>query len=299
MSGAVQDSRALAVAGPARPRRESRLGRAWRRVRKDRGGLAGAAIVLIMAAVAAVPGALAPYDPDALFSGPRLAPPSAAHWFGTDELGRDLFSRVVHGTRISLAAALVVVAASCTVGTALGVAAGFRGGRLDDAVMRLADLFISFPDLIIAMAVVAFLGPGLSNAMLAVAIVWWPQYARLARGQVLVERSKLYVEAALAVGVPPSRILARHVLPNVMLPIVVKATLDVGMGVLMTASLTFLGLGPPPPSPELGSLVTQGRAYITDAWWYPTFPGLFIFLAGLGFNLLGDALRTMVDPAAR
>lgn len=270
-----------------------------KRVLTDPTGLAGFVIVLVLVALAVRPDAVAPFDPEDIFVGGPFEPPSREHLFGTDELGRDLFSRVVHGVRISLVSAVVVVALSSLVGVVLGVIAGYRQGTLDDVIMRLADIFIAFPDLIMAMAVVSFLGPGLVNAMLAIVIIWWPQYARLVRGQVVGERSKQYVEAARAVGLSESRILFRHVLPNVSMPVIVKATLDTGMAVLMTASLSFLGLGATPPTPELGALVTQGRDYMLSAWWCATFPGLFIFAMGFGFNMLGDALRAILDPTLR
>jgi len=260
-------------------------------------GAVGAIILFALFVVSLFPALVARHDPYAIDADRRLEPPSPAHPFGTDELGRDLWSRVAHGTRLSLGSALLVVAVSGSTGTALGLGAGYYGGRTGEAVMRVADIFIAFPALIMAMGITAFLGPGLAHAMLAVMVIWWPQYARLARGQVLAETVKAYVEAARALGLSDLAILARHVLPNAWVPLVVKATMDVGLALLLTASLSFLGLGVKPPTPELGALVTQGREHLLGAWWYTTFPGFVIFLAVLASNLLGDSLRDALDPA--
>ncbi|MBI4277869.1 MAG: ABC transporter permease [Armatimonadetes bacterium] len=259
-------------------------------------GLAGALLLLALVVISTFPHLFARRDPYAINADARLRPPAAAHPFGTDELGRDVFSRVVWGTRISLGSALLVVGASGTAGTLLGLVAGYFGGRLDEALMRVADVFIAFPALIMAMAMVALLGPGLTNAMLAIMIIWWPQYARLARGQVAAEKVKPYSEAARAVGRRDLGILFRHILPNCWVPILIKATLDIGVAILLTASLSFLGLGARPPTPELGALVTQGREHLLSAWWYSTFPGLVMFVGVLACNLLGDSLRDVLDP---
>ncbi len=260
-------------------------------------GLLGAVLLLLLAAVAIFPQAFARHDPYAIDADRRLRPPSPAHPFGTDELGRDVWSRVVYGTRISLGTALLVVGVSGAAGTVVGLTAGYGSGRLSEAVMRVADVFIAFPALIMAMGITAFLGPGLTNAMVAVMIIWWPQYARLARGQVLAEKVKPYVEAAQAMGLPGLTILWRHILPNSWTPLLIKGTMDLGLALLLTASLSFLGLGARPPTPELGALVTQGREHLLGAWWYSTFPGLVIFLAVFACNLLGDSLRDVLDPA--
>lgn len=253
-------------------------------------------MLLALVAIALFPGRFARLDPYAIDTDRRLQPPSAAHPFGTDELGRDMYSRVVHGIRISLGSAALIVGASMVIGTGLGMTAGYYGGRLGEAVMRLADIFIAFPALIMAMGIVAFLGPGLTNAMLALILIWWAQYARLARGQVLAERAKPYVESARAVGQSDLGVLWRHILPNTWAPLLVKATLDVGVAILLTAYLSFLGLGAKPPTPELGALVTQGRDHLLTAWWYSTFPGLVMFLAVFSCNLVGDSLRDVLDP---
>jgi peptide/nickel transport system permease protein len=259
-------------------------------------GLVGGAVLLAFLLAGLFPEWIARWDPLSIDTNRRLQPPSAAHPFGTDELGRDVFSRTVHGSRISLGSALVVVLVSGAAGTALGLQAGYYGGRAGEAMLRVADVFIAFPALIMAMGIVALLGPGLINAMLAIIVIWWPQYVRLANGQVRAEREKPYVEAARAVGRSDAGILWRHILPNCWVPVLIKGTLDVGVAILLTASLSFLGLGVKPPTPELGALVTQGRDHLLDAWWYSTFPGLAMFLAVFGFNLVGDSLRDALDP---
>jgi len=257
-------------------------------------------LVCLVAIVAALfPGLFATDDPFALAMGQRLKSPSPEAWFGTDELGRDLFSRVMHGVRLSLGSALGVVLLTALVGIPIGILAGYLGGWVDTALMRLADMFIAFPSLIMAMAIVTVLGPGLTNAMIALALVWWPQYARLARGQVLQLREMQYVEAAGALGATSGRIMSRHLLPNSLTPLAVKMSLDVSVAILTTASFSFLGLGAAPPSPELGSLVTQGRNYFLQAWWYTTMPGAVILLISLAFNVIADDLRDLLDPSLR
>lgn len=259
-------------------------------------GVAGIAVFVLLAGVSAFPSAFAARDPYAINADSRLRAPSVSHPFGTDELGRDVYSRVVYGTRLSLGAALLVVGVSGTTGTAIGLAAGYFAGRVGEVIMRVADVFIAFPALIMAMGIVALLGPGLTNAMLAVIIIWWPQYARLARSQVVSEKAKPYVEAARAMGRGDLGILGRHIVPNSWVPLLIKATLDIGVAILLTASLSFMGLGAKPPTPELGLLVTEGRALLLTAWWYSTFPGLVMFLAVFACNLVGDGIRDALDP---
>ncbi|MBI4277947.1 MAG: ABC transporter permease [Armatimonadetes bacterium] len=273
--------------------------RARRVVRRHPLAVFGGLVLGVLVAVVLLPGVFATHDPFALRAEDKHLPPSRAHWFGTDELGRDIYSRVVYGTRLSLLSALGVVALSSVSGTLLGVVAGYQAGVFDMVAMRLADIFISFPALIMAMAIVSFFGPTLVNAMLAIACIWWPQYARLVRGQVLSVREHPYIEAAVSTGASRARILLRHILPNSFVPVFIKATLDFGYAILLTASLSFLGLGAQPPSPELGALVTAGRVYLLTSWWYATFPGLVIFLAVLGLNLVGDGVRDLLDPALR
>jgi peptide/nickel transport system permease protein len=215
---------------------------------------------------------------------------------GTDELGRDVFVRVLYGTRTSLLAGAVVVAVVGTLGTGIGMLSASLRGVLDDVVMRIADVFLSFPPLVVAIVALGYLGPGLHNGLLALSLVWWPQYARLARGSTLSALQSEYVTAARAVGAKKSRVLVRHVLPNMISPILVKGSLDLGQVILIAGALSFLGLGVQPPTPELGALVTQGREYLLTAWWYSTFPGLLIFLIVLALNFVGDGIREVLDP---
>lgn len=256
-------------------------------------------VALVAILIALFPDQFATRDSLAIDIRNRLDPPSAQAWFGTDELGRDLYSRTMQGIRLSLGSALGVVLLTALVGIPVGILSGFLGGWLDVVLMRIADMFIAFPQLIMAMAIVTVLGPGLTNAMIALAIVWWPQYARLARGQVLQLREVQFVEAATALGARSGRIMARHLLPNSLTPLIVKMSLDVSVAILATASFSFLGLGAAPPSPELGSLVTQGRNYFLQAWWYTTLPGAVILVLSLSFNIIADDLRDMLDPTLR
>lgn len=256
-------------------------------------------VALLAIVVSLVPELFATDAPLAINVLQRLEPPSPEAWFGTDELGRDLYSRTIYGVRLSLGSALGVVLLTALVGIPVGILSGYLGGWLDTVLMRLADMFISFPSLIMAMAIVTVIGPGLTNAMIALVIVWWPQYARLARGQVLQLREMPFVEAAGALGARSLRIMARHLLPNALTPLAVKMSLDVSVAILATASFSFLGLGAAPPSPELGSLVTQGRNYFLDAWWYTTLPGAVILVVSLAFNVIADDLRDLLDPSLR
>lgn len=274
---------------PAHPRHA-------RRLLRDPSFLTGALITALVVIIVAAPGIFAGFDPLQIDGSRRLVTPNAAHPFGTDELGRDMLSRVLHGARLSVSSGFFAVLIATILGGALGLFAGYAGGVPDEVTMRLADIFLAFPALVMAMAVVAALGPSLINALLALAIVWWPQYTRLVRISVVAAMEQTYVEAARAVGVPERSIMLRHVLPNIVSPVIVKMTLDVGTAILLTAALSFLGLGAQPPTPEWGSMVTTGRNYMLEYWWYPTFPGVAIFLTALGFNLLGDGVRDWLDP---
>jgi peptide/nickel transport system permease protein len=260
---------------------------------------AGSVLVALVLVVAAFAPLLAPFDPEKLSLTQRLRPPGPDHFFGTDEYGRDLFSRVLFGARISLQVAATVIVIATTVGVSLGATGAYRGGRWDNAVMRVADVFMAFPDLVLAMALSAALGVSLTSAIVAVSIVWWPTYARLIRGQVLSLKHQPFVEASRAVGASELRIIARHIVPNTLSPLVVRITTDVGYAILYTASLGFIGLGAQEPTPEWGRMIATGRFYLLDQWWYPTVPGLAIFLAVLGFTWLGDGLRDALDPRLR
>jgi peptide/nickel transport system permease protein len=229
----------------------------------------------------------------------RMLPPSTAHWMGTDDLGRDVFSRVILGAQSALFVSLLVVSIAVLVGVPLGAIAGYRRGRLDGLIMRTTDLFLAFPPLLLAMAITAALGPGLDHAALALAISWWPWYTRIARGSAVAIRELPFVESARAIGLPDRTVVRRHVVPNLLTPVVVQATLDMGTVILAAGALAFIGLGARRPAPEWGLMVADGRGFILDQWWLSTFPGLAIFVATLGFNLVGDYLVRALDPRQR
>jgi len=230
----------------------------------------------------------------------RLEAPSSEHYFGTDELGRDLFSRVIYGARISLPSGILVITASGLIGCALGALAGFLGGVVDAVIMRVSDAVLAFPSIILAMTITAVRGgPGLSNALIAVGFVLWPEYARLMRGQVLTLRENDYVTAATALGASRWRVLGRHVLPGTDAPIIVKATLDVGAAIVLTAGLSFIGLGAVPPTPEWGAIIKQGAEKGLEYWWYAAAPGLAIVTVVMGLSFFGDGLRDALDPKRR
>jgi peptide/nickel transport system permease protein len=228
----------------------------------------------------------------------RLQPPSGEYLFGTDQLGRDVLSRVLYGGRISLPAGLLVVLGAALIGGALGALAGWLGGWLDELLMRITEIFMAFPTIILAMAIAAALGPSLLNAVLAMVVVWWPNYARLMRGLVLAVKSELYVEAARVLGVPELRILRRAVLPNCLAPLVVLGTVDLGGAILVFAGLSFLGLGSDPATPEWGRMISDGVQFF-DQWWVSAFPGLAICTVVIGFNFIGDGIRDALDPRLR
>lgn len=241
---------------------------------------------------------LAPHLPLAQDIVHRLSPPGRDHWLGTDPLGRDVLSRILYGARLSIPVGAAAVVLAGGLGIAIGGAAGFLGGIVDEAVMRVTDLMLAFPTVILAMVITAALGAGIQNAVLAIMVAWWPTYARLERGLVLSIRRREFVEAARALGASPLRIALRHVLPGTISPIVILGTLDVGHAILTFASLSFLGLGPPPQIPEWGSMIAAGRNYLNQ-WWIATFPGLAILSLVLAFNVVGDSLRDLLDPRLR
>lgn len=229
----------------------------------------------------------------------KLQAPSLSHPFGTDYLGRDIFKRVLLGTRISLSTALLAVGLALLIGIPLGAVAGFYGGRIDEIIMRITDVFLGFPPLLLAIAIAAFLGPNLRNAMIAIAAAWWPWYTRVVRGQAISMKERQFVKAAKAIGTPSRKIIFKHILPNCISPIIVQASMDIGGVILTIASLSFLGLGAQSPTPEWGLMVSTSRSYFLNAWWYSIFPGLAIFFTVLVFNLLGDGLREVLDPKTR
>ena len=242
---------------------------------------------------------LAPYDPIEISPDRRLTPPNFTNWLGTDEVGRDILSRIIHGARISLEIGVTIVFFAAVIGLVIGLVSGFFGGVLDQTLMRFTDMFMSFPTLILAIAMTAALGPSLFNAVLAMIIVWWPIYARLIRGEVLAVKEKEYIRAIRALGARPFKIIFFHVLPNTIDVVVIRASIDFGNAVMFCAALSFIGLGAQPPQPEWGAMVTTGRDYLREAWWLVTFPGLAIFLTVMGFNLFGDTLRDFLDPKLR
>ena len=260
---------------------------------------AGGLIVLLIFVVAVFAPLIAPYPADAgsaTHPENALLAPSMAHLFGTDQVGRDVFSRVLYGARISPVIALVVLLLACAVGVPLGVAAGYFGGVTDEVIMRVTDVFLAFPSLLLALAFVAVLPSSLTIVTIAIAITWWPWYTRLIRGQAASVAGRPYVEACRALGIPRWRILLRHVLPNSVTPLIVQVSLDAGGVILTISALSFLGLGAQDPVPEWGLMVAEGENYFTTAWWLVTFPGLAILVTALAFNLLGDGLRDARDP---
>lgn len=260
--------------------------------------MAGAVIFLVWVLISLFASWLAPFEPLAQNIVDRLQPPSGNHLFGTDQLGRDIFSRILFGGRLSIPAGVLVVLSAGIIGTIVGSLAGFIGGWFDEVVMRSTEVFMAFPTIILAMAVAAALGPSLINAILAMVVVWWPNYARVVRSLVLTVKSQEYVEAARALGVPEGRILVRTVLPNCLAPAVVLATIDLGNAILVFAGLSFLGLGPEPSSPEWGRMIADGVQFF-DQWWMSAFPGLAIFTVVMAFNFVGDGIRDALDPRLR
>jgi peptide/nickel transport system permease protein len=263
--------------------------------------LAGIIIVLGFILVALFAPVIAPYPSDVtdVHLQSSLRPVSWEHLFGTDDMGRDIFSRVILGSRISLEIAVVVIAVSLGVGIPMGAAAGYMGGWIDETIMRLTDMFLAFPSILLAMAIAAALGPSLTNTMIAISLAWWPWYTRLVRGQALSIRERTFVEAAKAMGVSQKRIIFQHILPHTFSSIIVQISMDIGYVILTAAGLGFVGLGAQPPAPEWGLMISIGRTFMPQWWWYATFPGLAIMIAVLGFNFLGDALRDIMDPRLR
>jgi peptide/nickel transport system permease protein len=272
------------------------------RFARNRLSVIGLGAILAVVAVAALGPALAPFPEDAtghIDMARRLQPPSRAHPFGTDEMGRDVFSRVVIGSRVSLGVGFLVLTMAVGIGVTLGAIAGFLAGAAGELIMRVTDIFLTIPSLILALAISAALGPSIANVILALSLVWWPAYCRLVQGEVLSRKSETYVAAATGVGAGWPRVLFRHVLPNCLSPVLVKASLDMGFIILTAAGLGFIGIGARPPTPEWGQMISTGRHFMPAWWWYPVFPGLAIFVTAMGFNLLGDGLRDLFDPRTR
>ena len=298
MSG-VSVRRPAAAANPAAARRDSPGRRAVRRFLRHRLAVFGLAVIVLFVLAALLAPLVAPYDPTATSWSLIRKPPSLAHWFGTDENGRDVLSRVLWGARASLMAGGLSVAAALMVGVPLGMLAGLAGGWVDALISRITDAMLSVPFLILAIALAAFLGPALENAMLAIAISAAPIFVRLARGMAMEAKATEWVEAARALGNPPWRTAVVHVLPNIVPPLLVQATLAIAEAIIAEASLSFLGLGQQPPAPSWGSMLNAAQRFLSQAPWMAVYPGLAIFLVVLSFNLLGDGLRDALDPRAQ
>lgn len=275
----------------------------WRstlqRIGRSKSAMAGLVILVLLVASALLAPILAPFDPIAQNPLHALYSPGSPYLFGTDQFGRDVLSRVVWGSQISLRIGLISVTIALVIGVTIGLVAGYYGDKVDNILMRLIDIMLAFPGILLALAIVSILGPSVTNLMVAVGVSAIPEYARLTRGSVLAAREELYVEAARVIGAPNRIILVRHLLPNVVTPIIVAATLGVGSAILTAAALSFLGLGSQPPTPEWGRMLSDGRAYLQSQWWISTFPGLAIMLTVLATNLFGDGLRDALDPRQR
>jgi peptide/nickel transport system permease protein len=281
-------------------RRQAKLGQmwlAWLRIRRNRLAMAGLIIVGILFLVALLAPWIAPHDPFVQNLGNRLKPPGTpGYWLGTDDFGRDILSRIIHGARITLYIIALVAVTAPVLGLLVGTVAGYFGGWIDAVLMRLTDIFLAFPRLILALALVAVLGPGIENAVLAIALTAWPPYARVARAETLTVRNSDYIAAIRLQGASAPRIIAGHVVPMCLPSVIIRVTLDMAGVILIAAGLGFLGLGVQPPLPEWGLMISSGRKFLFEQWWVATMPGLAIFLVSLGFNLLGDGLRDVLDP---
>ncbi|MCB2055371.1 MAG: ABC transporter permease [Geminicoccaceae bacterium] len=282
-------------------RRQARLGQAyrtWSQLRANRLAMVGLGVVVLLMVVALFADLIAPFDP--LRGGDlrteRLLPPSFEHWMGTDDQARDIFSRIVHGSRLTLMVVALVAVIATPIGLAVGTTAGYFGGWVDIVLMRITDIFLAFPRLILALAFVAALGPGIENAIIAIAITSWPPYARLARAETLTIRQADHIAAIRLQGAGSLRIIWGHVVPLCLSSVIVRVTLDMAGIILTAAGLGFLGLGAQPPQPEWGAMIAAGRRFLIDFWWVATMPGIAIFVVSLGFNLLGDGLRDVLDP---
>jgi peptide/nickel transport system permease protein len=281
-------------------RRQAAWGRAysgWRAFASNRLALLGLVIILALVLIAIFANFLAPYPPNiGDLRTQRLLPPSALHWFGTDDQGRDILSRIIHGSRITLQVVVLVAVLAAPVGLLVGTVAGYAGGWVDALLMRITDIFLAFPRLILALAFVAALGPGIENAAIAIALTSWPPYARIARAETLTIRQADYISAIRLLGASPWRIVLRHIMPLCVSSVIVRITLDMAGIILTAAGLGFLGLGAQPPMPEWGAMIANGRQYVLDQWWVAAAPGAAIFLVSLAFNLIGDGLRDALDP---
>jgi peptide/nickel transport system permease protein len=300
MSLATMTRRDWLLSERPQSRMQARLGRTyvtWRRFSVNRLALAGLAIILALLVVAALADVISPYSPViGDLRGSRLLPPGPEHWLGTDGQGRDILSRLIHGSRLTLFVVVLVAIIAAPVGLLVGTVAGYVGGWTDAILMRMTDIFLAFPKLILALAFVAALGPGIENAVLAIAITSWPPYARIARAETMTVRNSDYIAAVRLMGASPLRIVILHIMPLCISSLIVRVTLDMAGIILTAAGLGFLGLGAQPPLPEWGAMIADGRRFILDQWWVAAAPGFAILIVSLGFNLLGDGLRDALDP---
>ncbi|RNJ43995.1 D-ala-D-ala transporter subunit [Mesorhizobium erdmanii] len=297
---AIQSRRDWLLSERPTSRMQARLGRAyvaWRRFSANRLAFVGLLIIIALLVIAALAGVLAPYSPTfGDLKNSRLLAPSAEHWFGTDDLGRDILSRILYGSRWTLYVVILVAIIAAPIGLLVGTVAGYAGGWTDAILMRITDVFLAFPKLVLALALVAALGPGIENAVLAIAITSWPPYARIARAETLTVRNSDYIKAVQLMGASPFRIVLRHIMPLCISSLIIRVTLDMAGIILIAAGLGFLGLGAQPPLPEWGTMIASGRRFILDQWWVAGAPGFAILIVSLGFNLLGDGLRDALDP---
>lgn len=278
----------------------------WRRgiarFRANPLSMVGLTLLMLILVIAIIAPYVVPFPEDAegtVRAIARLKPPGAPYWFGTDNVGRDIFSRLLMGTGLALRVGLVIIVLATAIGVTVGAVAGYAGGWVDDLLMRMTDIFLTVPGLVLAIAVTAALGKGMINVMIGISLVWWPGFARLTRSLVLSLREEAFVEAAHSIGVGHLRMLFQHILPNTLSPIIVKMSTDFGFAVLTAAALGFIGLGAQPPTPEWGAMINDGRDYFPDKWWVSTFPGMAIFLMVFSWNLLGDGVRDLLDPRAK
>ena len=299
MSDATLSRREWLLSERPASRMQARLGRAymtWRRFSANRLALFGLGIIIALLFIAAFADLLAPYSPYQGDLRAGLRPPDAEHWFGTDDQGRDILSRIIYGSRLTLYVIVLVAILAAPVGLIVGTVAGYAGGWIDTVLTRITDIFLAFPKLVLALAFVAALGPGIENAVIAIAITSWPPYARIARAETLTVRNSDYIAAVRLMGASPLRIIVRHIMPLCLSSLIVRVTLDMAGIILTAAGLGFLGLGAQPPLPEWGAMIASGRRFILDQWWVAAMPGIAILIVSLGFNLLGDGLRDALDP---
>jgi peptide/nickel transport system permease protein len=300
MSEATMTRREWLLTDRPQSRLQARLGRAyvaWRRFTANKLAVIGLVIILGLVFLAIFAPLLAPHSPYiGDLAKARLLPPGAGHWLGTDDQGRDILSRLIHGSRLTLQVVLLVAVIAAPIGLLVGTVAGYAGGWVDAVLMRITDIFLAFPKLVLALAFVAALGPGIGNAIIAIAITSWPPYARIARAETLTVRNSDYIQAVQLMGASPWRIVLRHVMPLCISSLIVRVTLDMAGIILTAAGLGFLGLGAQPPLPEWGAMIASGRRFILDQWWVAAAPGVAILIVSLGFNLLGDGLRDALDP---